>query len=69
MDSATSEQGARFETIPQCVVTMNEMDYRWVSKVGRKADDAAPVKRLHDMSLTRNDSFLRDQAPSAAQTA
>ncbi len=69
VDTAACEQGARFEAIPQCVVTMNEMDYRWVSKVGRKDDDAAPIKRLHDMSLTRNNSFLRDEAPAASPAA
>ncbi|MGL4636218.1 MAG: hypothetical protein ACRCWF_09575 [Beijerinckiaceae bacterium] len=61
IESAKYEQTLRFETVPQCVVTMNEMDYRWVSKVGRKADNDTPMQRLHDISLTRNGSFLINQ--------
>jgi hypothetical protein len=61
IEAAKYEQVTRFETVPQCVVTMNEMDYRWVSKEGRKGDEIAPMERLHDMSLTRNGTFLHNQ--------
>lgn len=66
IDTASYEQNIRFETVPQCVVTMNEMDYRWVAQVGRNDGEISPMKRLHDISLTRSGSFLQDQAPSAA---
>jgi hypothetical protein len=61
IQAARYEQGTRFETVPQCVVTMNEMDYRWVAKEGRKGDEFAPMQRLHDLSLTRNGTFLHNQ--------
>jgi hypothetical protein len=61
IQAARYERETRFETIPQCVVTMNEMDYRWVSKEGRKGDEISPMQRLHDLSLTRNGTFLHNQ--------
>jgi hypothetical protein len=61
VESAKYEHGLRFETIPQCVVTMNDMDYRWVSSEGRKDEGPQPMQRLHDISLTRNGSFLVNQ--------
>jgi hypothetical protein len=61
IQAARYEKEVRFETVPQCVVTMNEMDYRWVSKEGRKGDEIAPMQRLHDLSLTRNGTFLQNQ--------
>lgn len=57
LDIAKSAHKAQFETVPQCVVTMGEGDFRWVGQPGRNDDDK-PIKRLIDMSLTRNDSFL-----------
>jgi hypothetical protein len=60
VESAKYEQNLRFETVPQCVVTMNDMDYRWVARDGRK-EDGQPIERLHDISLTRNGSFLINQ--------
>jgi hypothetical protein len=62
IDTAAYEQDVRFETVPQCVVSMNEMDYRWVAKEGRKGDEISPMQRLHDISLTRNGTFLHNQA-------
>jgi hypothetical protein len=61
VQAATYEKAGRFETLPQCVVTMNEMDYRWISKEGRKGDEVSPMQRLHDMSMTRNGTFLHNQ--------
>lgn len=60
LDIAKSEQKAQFETVPQCVVTMGEGDFRWVSNPGR-SDDDKPIKRLIDMSLTRNDTFTENE--------
>ncbi len=62
IDSAVYDAGARFEAVPQCTVSMGPMDYRWISPVGRRnGDDAEPViARIHDMSRTRNDSFLKN---------
>jgi hypothetical protein len=62
VESAKYEQNLRFETVPQCVVTMNDMDYRWVSRDGREASSQhQPIERLHDISLTRSGSFLVNQ--------
>ena len=52
----------RFDLIPQCIVTVGKMDYKWAAPEGRakKQDEFGdqPLKRVHDMSLTRSDSFL-----------
>lgn len=62
IESGRYELTRRFETIPQCIVTMNDMDYRWVSRDGRPGGDANGfVQRLHDLSLTRNGTFLTNQ--------
>jgi hypothetical protein len=61
IESARYDSNARFETVPQCVVTMNEIDYRWVEKGERAEGKHAPMERLHDMSLTRSNSFLVNQ--------
>ena len=61
VDSAQFDANARFEIIPQCIVSMGSMDYRWVSAAGRKGDASSaeqPITRIHDMSMTRNDTFL-----------
>ena len=60
LDIAKSENKSRFETMPQCVVTMGEGDFRWISRDGRAAEDK-PINRLIDMSKTRNDSFLTNE--------
>ncbi|MEO1328932.1 MAG: hypothetical protein AAFW46_04660 [Pseudomonadota bacterium] len=59
VDAAQFEANARFEALPQCVVSLGSLDYRWVA--GGQEDDAAPMTRIVDMSLTRNDTFLRDE--------
>ena len=62
LDTAKFEMNSRFEIVPQCTVTLSGMDYRWVAPEGRQdtGDDLGsnPIERLHDMSLTRNNSFL-----------
>lgn len=62
VDAARYALKERFEILPQCIVSMGRMDYRWVAEEARdrlKPDfDAHPIKRIHDMSLTKTDSFL-----------
>jgi hypothetical protein len=52
----------RFEIVPQCVVSLGRVDYKWAAADGRvqRQDEFGdrPYKRIADMSLTRNDSFL-----------
>lgn len=52
----------RFELIPQCIVSMGRIDYKWVAPSGREKlngeFDGHPITRISDMSLTKNDSFL-----------
>ena len=65
VDAAKVEMKDRFETIPQCIVTMGRLDYRWAAPAGRemlaKDFDGHPYKRIHDMSLTYNDTFLANE--------
>lgn len=62
IDSAKYAMNARFEIVPQCLVTMGKIDYQWAAAEGRQQKPAEYgsqyVKRVHDMSLTRNNSFL-----------
>lgn len=60
LDSARFETQSRFEAVPQCLVSLGENDYRWVAQPGRDGKEN-PIQRVHDMSLTRNDSFLTDR--------
>lgn len=61
VDSVEFEAEARFEAVPQCIVSMGALDYHWVSAAGRE-DEAAHggLRRIVDMSKTRGDSFLRN---------
>ncbi|ARE42192.1 hypothetical protein RGUI_4051 [Rhodovulum sp. P5] len=65
VDSAKYAKKERFETIPQCIVTMGKLDYRWAAPEGRAihADefDGHPYRRINDMSMTYNDSFLQNE--------
>ncbi|MEM9249182.1 MAG: hypothetical protein AAGB05_10855 [Pseudomonadota bacterium] len=65
LDNARWKHKARFEIIPQCMVIVGGMEYRWVSPEATELRDSEfdgqPMKRLHDMSLTRSDSFLRNE--------
>lgn len=65
LDSARWNFKARFEIIPQCLVTIGGMEYRWVSpdasEVRETEFDGHSMKRVHDMSLTRSDSFLQNE--------
>jgi hypothetical protein len=63
VESAKFAKAQRFEAIPQCIVSMGRLDYKWASPEGRRADeyDGHPYRRIHDMSLTFGDSFLKDE--------
>ena len=63
LDAAKYERKARFEAVPQCLISMGENDYRWVAAEGRINGTHKAMNRLHDMSLTRNDTFLADEQP------
>ena len=64
VDSAKYAMKQRFENIPQCMVSLGKVDYRWAAPEGR-GDDAPfgghPMARVHDMSMTRGDSFLANE--------
>lgn len=66
IDAAKYQMNERFETIPQCIVTLGKMDYRWAAKEGRERlvdeFDGHTVKRINDMSLTFHDSFLNNES-------
>ena len=65
VDSAKHEANNRFELMPQCTVSMGALDYRWVAGQGREATGedfgGNPMRRIHDMSMTRNDTFLKNE--------
>jgi hypothetical protein len=50
------ESNSRFDLIPQCVVTVGDVDYRWTAADGRKAKSDAPIERMLDTSKTRDDT-------------
>lgn len=65
VDSAKYALKERFELVPQCIVSLGKMDYKWAAAEGRaqKPEEfgSQPLKRLHDMSMTRSDSFLANE--------
>nr|CAA05376.1 hypothetical protein [Cereibacter sphaeroides] len=65
VDGAKYAQKERFETIPQCIVTIGKMDYRWAAPEGREKHacefSGNPYRRIHDMSMTFHDSFLQNE--------
>lgn len=65
IDAARYALRERFEIVPQCIVTMGKIDYKWAAPEGRDQKSCEfghqPVKRVHDMSLTRNNSFLSNE--------
>lgn len=65
VDAAKFSAKGRFEIIPQCIVSMGRIDYKWVAPDGREKlegeFDGRPYKRITDMSLTRSDSFLDNE--------
>ncbi|MFA8442747.1 hypothetical protein [Yoonia sp.] len=72
VDSAKYALKERFDLIPQCIVTVGKMDYKWAAPEGRakkqeEFGDQA-LKRVHDMSLTRTDSFLKNESDDDMNT-
>ena len=65
VDSAKYAIKERFELVPQCIVSLGKMDYKWAAAEGRakKPEEFGnqPLKRVHDMSLTRSDTFLENE--------
>ncbi len=65
VDSAKYAMKERFELVPQCIVSLGKMDYKWAAQEGRakKPEEFGnqPLKRVHDMSLTRSDTFLENE--------
>lgn len=65
VDAAKYSMKERFETIPQCIVTMGRLDYKWAAPEGRERlseeFDGNPYRRIHDMSLTFGDTFLKNE--------
>lgn len=63
VDCAQFDADARFEAVPQCVVSMGRMDYHWIAEAGRDAgsnDFSACLKRIQILSKTKNDTFLKN---------
>ena len=65
VDSAKYAMKERFDLIPQCIVTVGKMDYKWAAAEGRaqKQEEFGDqtLKRVHDMSMTRSNSFLENE--------
>lgn len=65
LDSAKYAMKERFELIPQCIVSLGQMDYKWAAPEGRakKTEEFGGhhLRRVHDMSLTKSDSFLKNE--------
>ena len=65
VDSAKFAHKQRFDTIPQCIVSLGKIDYKWATAEGREKlmneYDGHMVRRIHDMSLTFNDTFLANE--------
>ncbi|MEO1238068.1 MAG: hypothetical protein AAFW64_00105 [Pseudomonadota bacterium] len=65
VDAAKYAMKERFEIIPQCIVSMGRLDYKWVATQGREklreefGDNI--YRRIHDMSLTYNDSLTQNE--------
>lgn len=65
VDAAKYAMKERFEIIPQCIVSMGRLDYKWAASTGRKklakefGDNV--YRRIHDMSLTYKDTFTENE--------
>lgn len=61
IDMAKWDHKARFDQLPQCIVSVGSDDFRWVHPDGRKGDGRPCTQRIVDQSLTRETgSWLRD---------
>lgn len=65
LDSVKFELKGRFELVPQCIVSLGSMDFKWAAPEGRakKPEEFGgnTLTRVHDMSLTRSESFLDNE--------
>jgi hypothetical protein len=65
VDAAKWEHKSRFEIVPQCTVTMGSTEYRWVAPeadhVRAEEFGGHAMKRVHNMALTRHDTFLKNE--------
>jgi len=61
IDMLRYEGNNRFEVVPQCVISLGEADYRWVARKAGEEPRKGFGDRLHDMTLTRETSWLADQ--------
>lgn len=65
VDSAKFTLKERFDMIPQCIVSLGTMHYKWAASEGRamKPEEFGnhPLKRVHDMSLMRSGLFLANE--------
>ncbi|MGF1444965.1 MAG: hypothetical protein ACFBRM_02060 [Pikeienuella sp.] len=62
LDIAQYDAGSRFEEVPQCLVTLGTLDYRWTSPHKQPNPHGEGLRdcmeRLVDQSKTRHGSFL-----------
>lgn len=66
IDSLKYNSKERFDIVPQCVISMADTDYRWVSKIERDLSDKSGFgQRLHDMSMTHKDNWLQNEAEAS----
>ena len=62
LDIARQDYRARFEPIPQSVISLGAMEYHWTAAEGRASDHLhEALRRVIDMSRTRHDSFLENE--------
>ena len=63
IDAATFEARQRFRSLPQCIVSMGNDDYRWVHQEGREDKTSHPcTNRIIDQSMTRErGEWLQDE--------
>jgi hypothetical protein len=65
IDSAKFSLKERFDLVPQCIVSLGTMDYKWAAAEGREQKPQEfgkhPLRRVHDMALMRNGSFLTNE--------
>ena len=57
IDCKKFELGSRFDVVPQCLISLGPSDYRWVSSASQAPKSARIGDRLHDVSMTRSDTF------------
>lgn len=65
IDSAKFSYKERFDLVPQCIVSLGTMDYKWAAVEGRvqKPQEFGkhPLRRVHDMALMKSGSFLTNE--------